>query len=107
MVANWIASGNMANDLNDLHSSEVALGSGNRKQSSTISVSGDVAVSSLGGNRVGSVQESIGGWLCQASACSGRHCWPSSICESAWPCTTYGPWESSRIPSYLVSQMVG
>jgi hypothetical protein len=53
MVVNWIASGNMANGLNNLHGSEVTLRSRNRKQSST--VSGDVAVSSSGRNRVGSV----------------------------------------------------
>jgi hypothetical protein len=63
VVANWIASGNAADNLNALYSSEVALGSGNGRQSSTVSVSGNAAVRSSGGNGVGSVQENVGGWL--------------------------------------------
>jgi len=61
-----------------------------------VSVSGNAAVSSSGGNGV-SVQESVGGWLGQASVRSGRYCWPSSICQSVWPCTAHRPQESSRI----------
>jgi hypothetical protein len=60
VVANWFASGN-ADDSNGLDSSEVALGSENGRQSSTVSVSGNAAVSSSGGNGVGSGQESVGG----------------------------------------------
>jgi hypothetical protein len=63
VVANWIASGNAADNLIDLYGNEVDLGSGNGRQSSTVSVSGNAAVSSSGGNGVGSVQESIGGWV--------------------------------------------
>ena len=50
VVANWIASGNVADNLNALDGSEVALGSGNERQSSTENVSGSAAVSSSGGN---------------------------------------------------------
>jgi hypothetical protein len=60
VVANWFASGN-ADGSNGLDSSEVALGSENGRQSSTVSVSGNAAVSSSGGNGVGSGQESVGG----------------------------------------------
>jgi hypothetical protein len=63
VVANWIASGNAADNLNALYGREVALGSGNERQSSTVSVSGNAAASSSGGNGVGSGQESVGGWL--------------------------------------------
>jgi hypothetical protein len=63
VVANWIASGNAAENLNAPDSSEVGLGSGDVRQSSTVSVSGNAAVSSSGGNGVGNGQESFGGWL--------------------------------------------
>lgn len=63
VVANWIASGNAADNLSDLDGSEVAPGSGNGKQSSTVSVSGSAAVSGLGGNGVGSGQGGAEGWL--------------------------------------------
>ena len=72
VVANWIASENAADNLNALGGgSEVALGSGNGRQSSTVSVSGNAAVSSSGGNGVGSGQEGVGGWWEWISACSG------------------------------------
>ena len=59
VVANWIASGNGADNSNALDSSEVGLG----RQSSTVSESGNAAVSSSGGNGVGTGQKSVGGWL--------------------------------------------
>lgn len=58
---NWIESGNAADDLKALDGSEVAHGSENGRQSSTVSGSGNAAVSSSGGNGVGSVQEIVGG----------------------------------------------
>jgi len=62
VVANWIASGNAADNLNALYGREVALGSGNERESSTVSVSENAAASSSGGNGVDSGQESVGGW---------------------------------------------
>ncbi len=63
VVANWIASGNAADNSYALDGSGVALESGNERQSSTVSVSGNAAVSSSGGNGVGSGQGIVGGWL--------------------------------------------
>lgn len=63
VVVNWIASWNAADNLNDLDGSEVAPGSGSGRQSSTVSVSGNAAVSGLGVNGVGSGQEGAEGWL--------------------------------------------
>jgi hypothetical protein len=50
VVVNWIASGNAADNSNALDSSAVDLESGNGRRSSTVSVSGDAAVSSSGGH---------------------------------------------------------
>jgi len=61
VVANWIASGNAADNSYALDGSGVALESGNERQSSTVSVSGNAAVSSSGGNGVGSGQGIVGG----------------------------------------------
>jgi hypothetical protein len=61
VVANWIASGNAADNSNVLDGGEVVLVIGNGRQSSTLSVSENVAASSSGGNGVGIVQESVGG----------------------------------------------
>jgi len=63
VVVNWIASGNAADNLDGLDGSEIGPGSGNGRQSSTVSVSGNVAVSNSGGNGVGSGQDGVGGWL--------------------------------------------
>lgn len=63
VVANWIASGNAADNSTALDGSGVALGSGNGRQSSTVSVSGNAAVSSSGGNGIGSGLAIVGGWL--------------------------------------------
>ena len=63
VVANWIASGNEADNLIALDGRGVALGSGSGRQNSTVSVSGNAAVNSSGGNGVGSGQENVGGWL--------------------------------------------
>jgi hypothetical protein len=66
VAANWIGNWNAADNLDDLCGSEIALESGDGRQSSTVSVSGSEAVSSLDGNGVGGVgsgQEIVGEWL--------------------------------------------
>ena len=62
VVANWIASGNAVDNSTALDSDGVvALVTGNGRPNSTVSVFENVAVSSLGGNGVDSVQETVGG----------------------------------------------
>jgi hypothetical protein len=61
VVANWIASGNAADNSSVLDGSEVALESGNGRQSSTVSVFGSAVVSNSGGYGNGSALEIVGG----------------------------------------------
>jgi hypothetical protein len=99
---------------------EVALAkraSGNGRQSSTVSVSGNTAVVEDVVGSCGGVGGGHERWLGYAGyAGSGGHEeeerleeeWrPSSICESAWPGTAHKPRGSSRIPSCLVGRIAG